>query len=171
MAEKQNFTTLLSKVILPKVEVIAIIISSIGFLLYLLKQTGAQQLLMIGLSTLASVFFLTANTLPPAIEKTLTETTKKSFFDTLLNFIWKIMHIALSVSVIGLLFYLLNLNGYTQMILIGTTILIIALLLSGIFIIQKNDYLLLFKAALIKGLLIAFISSTILYNIWPLINS
>ena len=94
MAEKQNFTTLLSKVILPKVEVIAIIISSIGFLLYLLKQTGAQQLLMIGLSTLASVFFLTANTLPPAIEKTLTETTKRSFFDTLLNFIWKIRLVA-----------------------------------------------------------------------------
>ena len=171
MAEKQNFTTRLSKVILPKVEVIAIIISSIGFLLYLLKQPGAHQLPMIGLSTLASVFFLTAYTLPPNVEKTLREEQRRTFIDLLSFIIWKLIYLALAVNCIGLLFSLLQLKGFMQMLPIGTMTLIISLLLAGVIILQKNEYLLTFKIAIIKALTRALIGTYILYNNWPVTKS
>ena len=171
MTEKQNFTTLLSKVILPKLEIIAVIISSIGFILYLLKQPGAHQLLMIGLSTLASAFFLTAYTLPPNVEKTLREEQSRTFTDLLGFIIWKVIYLALAVNCIGLLFSILQLKGFMQLLLIGTTTLIISLLLAGVIILQKNEYLPTFQIAIIKALMIALMDTYILYNNWPLTNS
>lgn len=171
MDDKQNFTALLSKVILPKVEIIAAVITSIGFVLNYLKQSGAAELIMIGLSTLASVFFVTGFLLPPTIEKTLPEETPKTFVDLLVLILWKVMHIALAVSTIGLLLYLLHLKGFSQMMLIGTLTLAVALLSAGFIILQKNNYLALFKTTLIKVLMMVIIGTYILYINWGLITS
>jgi len=171
MDDKQNFSALLAKVILPKVEVIAALTSAVGFFLYYLNQPGAQQLLMIGLSTLAGVFFLTANTFPPALEKTSPAKNRKSFADLLLTILWKVIHIAMSVSTIGLLFFLLLLKGFEQMMAIGTTAIIISLLFVGFFILQNNEHLPAFRASIVKGLLLAFICISIMYTLWPLRTS
>lgn len=171
MAEKQNFATLLSKVILPKLEIIAAIISSIGFILYSLNQPGAHQLLIIGLSAFASVFFLTAYTLPPNVEKTLREEQSRTFIDLLSFIIWKLIYLALAVNCIGILFSILQFKGFMQMLLMGTMTLLISLVLAGVIILQKNEHLLTFKIAIIKALTIALIGTYILYNNWPLTNS
>ena len=168
MDDKQNFTTLLAKVILPKVEIIAAVITSIGFVLNYTKQQGAAELIMIGLSTLASVFFITGFLLPPTVEKTLREETNKTFVDLLVLIVWKVMHIALAVAAIGLLFYLLQLKGFSQMMLIGTQALILSLLVSGFIVIQKNKYLLTLKTTIIKALMLAIIGTYILYINWPI---
>jgi hypothetical protein len=171
MDTKQNFSALLAKVILPKVEIIAAVITSIGFVLNYMKQPAASQLVMIGLSTLASVFFVTGFLLPPPIEKTLSEETPKTFIDLLALIIWKVMHMALAIATIGLLFYLLHLKGFSQMMLIGTMTLAVTLLLSGLIILQKNNFLLLFKTTLIKALMMVIIGTYILYINWALITS
>jgi hypothetical protein len=171
MSDKQNFTALLSKVILPKVEIIAAVVTSIAFVLNYLKLAVASQLVMVGLSTLAGVFFVTGFLPPPTIEKSLREETAKTFVDLLILILWKVLHIALAVATIGLLFYLLHLKGFSQMMLIGTMTLVVALLLTGFIILQKNEYLPPLKTAIIKASMMAIIGVYILYLNWALITS
>ncbi len=170
MNDKQNFSALLAKVILPKVELIAAVITIIGFLFNRLNQPGASEMVMIGLSTLAGVFFITAFMIPAAIEKAHQQETSKTFIDLLILIVWKVMHISLAVATIGLLFYLLHLEGFSQMMLIGTMTLVIALLLSGFLILQRNENLAIFKAVISKALMMAIIGSYILYINWSLIT-
>lgn len=168
MDNKQNFSALLATVILPKVEIIAAVVTSVGLVLNYIKQSGAAELLLIGLSTLASVFFVTGFLMPPASEKILPEETDKTFIDLLVLIVWKIMHIALAITSIGLLFYSLHLKGFLQMMLIGSQTLIVSLLASGFIIVQKNKYLSTLKTTLIKALMMAIIGTYILYINWPM---
>ena len=170
MDHKQNFSALLAQVILPKVEMIAAVIAFIGFLFNRLKQPGASEMVMIGLSTLAGVFFITAFIIPVTIEKGNQEETPKTFIDVLILSVWKVMHISLAVAIIGLLFYLLHLEGFSQMMLIGTMSLVISLLLAGFLILQKDEYLVIFKTVISKALMMAIIGSYILFINWSLIT-
>ncbi|MBK5279575.1 MAG: hypothetical protein JJE09_12005 [Bacteroidia bacterium] len=167
MASDQNFQSLLYKVILPKVELVAAIISCIGLVLNYLKLPGASELIMIGFSTLASVFFLIAYT-PLTPGKPLQPERPKTFIDLLSLIVWKVVHIALAVTTIGLLFYLLHLKGFSQMMLIGTIALLLSLFLSGVIIVQNNKYLSTLKPTLIKAVVMAIIGTYILYFHWPI---
>ncbi len=171
MDTKQNFSALLSKVILPKVEIIAALVTSVGFVLNYSGKPGAAELMMVGLSTLAGVFFISGFLLPSTLEKSLRAEMSKTFIDLLVLIVWKVMHIALAVTTIGLLFYLLHLKGFSQMMMIGTQALILSLLVSGFIIIQKSKYLPDLKTAIIKASMMAIIGAYILYINWSLITS
>src|SRR5882757_10000769 len=61
MAKKKGgFTTLLYKTIMPKVYGIGAAVVIVGALFKILHLTGANEMLMIGLSTEAVIFFLSA---------------------------------------------------------------------------------------------------------------
>lgn len=94
--------------------------------------TDASQGIMIALSALAAIYFLKAY-MPPKQDAPAPDAKeeKRGFFELLSTTILpKVLWIACSVSVIGLLFYLLNLEGFKNMLMIGGMTLSIGLLLA-----------------------------------------
>lgn len=86
---------------------------------------------MLALSGLACVFFLSAYLPPEPVEAD--KNTRLGFKDLLmLTILPKVMGIACSVSAIGILFFLLGLKGYRQMVMIGGGTIVIGLLILGI---------------------------------------
>jgi hypothetical protein len=81
--------------------------SLLAALLHYLKVIGGAEAMMISMSALAGFYFVLAYT-TPGLEGILT------------NFLFKILNIASSVIIIGLLFTFLNLSGSEEMLVIGT---------------------------------------------------
>ncbi|HNP19229.1 MAG TPA: hypothetical protein PKL31_12390 [Fulvivirga sp.] len=118
--ELNTFKDLLYDVILPKVELISLILLAIGILFKISHFQGAPQLLMISMSTYAAVCYLRA------FEKI----ELQGAFN---KFLLKIGAISSSVLVIGALFLILRLPGAINMLEIGIPVFAIFL----IFIIVK----------------------------------
>lgn len=115
---------LLSRILLP-LEILSLLISVVAFLL------TQMELLMIGMSFLAAVYFLNAYVPPAASEKAGDE--KAGFIDLLTTIIApKLGWIAASVTVIGGLFRMLHLAGAGEMLMIGVLVLMIVTIVMGI---------------------------------------
>ena len=125
--ETQQRTQILFIVrLLPWIEKLAVIMLMISAVMMLLS-LPFTEFVMISLSTLAIVFFLNAQLLPPMERKD----GAPLGFNELLTFtiLPKVLWISASVSTIGLLFQILGLSGFEQMLLIGGSSLSVALLL------------------------------------------
>lgn len=109
----KGFKDLLFEVILPKVELISLILISIGVLFKILKLQGTNELFMISMSTYAMVCYLSG----------FKKTNFESNFDKALI---KFGGIASAVLVIGTLFLILKLPGAREMFSIGAPAFIIA---------------------------------------------
>ncbi|HQQ81719.1 MAG TPA: hypothetical protein PLX35_06665 [Cyclobacteriaceae bacterium] len=121
MAQTNGFAGLFAK-ILPVVEKAALIAVTAGAVFKIMHYTGANMLLLIGLSALAGTWYLMAfSPKPPSEEESNTPPEPKDFFSLLLSTILpKIMGIGGAVTVIGILFYLLHMPGSTPMLLVGS---------------------------------------------------
>jgi putative Mn2+ efflux pump MntP len=160
----ESFSVLLNK-ILSKIELVSLALVGIGLSLIFLDRTEGNNLLLVGMSSLAMVYFLTA--FRPWPDPETVERVKKGFMDLLPLLLWKVMYIACSVEVIGLLFYLLQLKGFGQLLLIGTFALVFSLIVAVFLISRKNEILNPLQQALIRGLMLMIMGLYILYTHWP----
>jgi hypothetical protein len=114
----------------------------------MLHYPGADQLLMIGLSTLAMAYFLMAF-MPLHIHSDC----KPDSFTTI---VFKLIYIGCSVATIGILFQFLKLNGAINILLTGTASTGMALITSGVMVARKKDNWIALKEAIIHdaGLLL-----------------
>jgi hypothetical protein len=136
MAEPVPFPSKLFS-LLSILEKIAIVVALLGVAFNYLRFTGANMLLMIGLSTLAGVYFLTGFR-PP--EKADDE--QKLGFAALLatTILPKVSWIACAVLVIGIQFHLLHLPGATQQLQIGALAGAAAAVIFGFLVSQGNEH-------------------------------
>lgn len=142
--EQGSFVHLLGSMILPKIQMIALGISFFGIILYIMGNSGAEMLLISGLSTLSACYFLIGFT-PPVTKPD----SKPNLYSFVLS---KVIYIALSVTLIGILFAVMQLEGADNMLLIGCSVLTIGLLISGIMLVTNHDNLVVLKNPLLHGL-------------------
>ena len=109
--EKGNFGELLAKVILPKVQLIALLVSAIGLVFHYLNLNGSSNMLMMGFTTLAATFFLSAFAVV-----SISATSKHNPSALIL---YKVLYLAAPVILIGSLFYILHFEGFKEMLLVG----------------------------------------------------
>lgn len=143
--------TLLPK-ILKWVEVIALTITVLGVLFKIMHYAGANEMLMIGLLTLSSAYFLSGFVMvePPQAE----DGKLKGFLDLLPTILRKIMFIGLSVFCVGYLFRLLHFQGANEMLIIGIGTLIMSSLISMALILGNRERAELLKAPLIRSIFV-----------------
>jgi hypothetical protein len=134
MAEYVPFTSRLYS-FFSILEKIAIALALVGIGFKYLNLTGANEMLMIGMSTLSGVYFLSAYKPPPKRDD------EPAGFATLLavTILPKVSWIACAVLVIGIQFRLLNLNGAGEMLMIGAAAGVLAAVMMGLFIVQGNE--------------------------------
>ena len=152
-----SFISVLRTKILPNVHMIALIICAVGLGFLTLHYTGATELLMIGLSTLAGVYFLMAFMmiqLPPDCKPTL-----YSFM------LYKLIYISSAVTVIGILFALLKLPGANQMLLIGCGGLGVSILFSAVLIGINRDNMFVLKTPFLRGLGLLLLGVYFMYQL------
>ncbi|QSE99257.1 hypothetical protein [Fulvivirga lutea] len=104
--EKKGFKDLLFEVILPKVELISLVLVLVSIVFKMLHLQGTPELLMISLSTYAVVCFLRGYQ-PIDSDSTLDK------------IIVKFGGVGSAILVIGVLFLMLSLPGYSEMLWIG----------------------------------------------------
>ncbi|MCE7861981.1 MAG: hypothetical protein DYG99_00420 [Bacteroidetes bacterium CHB5] len=135
--QKANFGELLAKTILPKVQLIALLVAVIGLIFHYLNLNGSADMLMIGFSALAGAFFLSAFAIV-----TISPAGKHSRIALLL---YKIIYLAAPVVLIGVLFYILKFEGYHQLLLMGCIGLGGGILLAATQISNRDNLRILFK--------------------------
>jgi hypothetical protein len=102
----------------PVLEKISLAAFIIGFALRTMNIPAGNSIVTIGLSTLAVIYFLTAQI--PLETSTNSEQNRFGFIDLLGRTIApKVLGIGSSVSVVGVQFTLLNWNGFREMLVIG----------------------------------------------------
>ena len=105
--QKANFGELLSKTILPKVHIIALLVAGIGLVFKYLNLGGSADILQVGFSALAAVYFLSGFSMI-----TVAPDSKHSPYALI---IFKALYIACAGAGIGFLFYVLQMEGYKEM--------------------------------------------------------
>ena len=145
-----SFVELLQRKILPNVQHLALLIAVVGFIFLILHYPGADQLLIIGFSTLSMAYFLMAF-MPLYIPVGC----KPDLYATV---VYKIIYIGCSVATIGILFQFLKLNGALDLLRIGSAATGVAMIISVILIARKNDNWIVLKNAIIRGVGILLLS-------------
>lgn len=138
-----SFVEVLQRKILPNVQHVALLIAVVGFVFLILHYPGADQLLMIGFSTLAMAYFLMAFMpiyIPAGCKP-----------DVYATIVYKIIYIGCSVATLGILFQFLKFNGAYDILRIGSAATGIAMIISVILIARKNDNWIVLKNAIIRG--------------------
>lgn len=141
-----QFGTLLRTKILPRVQILALVIGVVGILFKIFHYAGAVEFFLIGFSTLAACYFLLAFTsvqLPP--------TCKPSLYSLIL---YKVIYIASAITLIGIVFAFLNLPGASQLLLSGTLTLGIALVASAALVFSNKDNWVVLKNPLLRGIVL-----------------
>jgi hypothetical protein len=129
-------------------ELAGILLTASAILLKITEVPLASQLFLIGLSTLAIIYFLMGFAIQP-----LNPGKKKiEFIDLVVNKLQKIMYIGVSVLCISYLFTILHLNGANEMMLIGLFTLLSCLVVSMIMILLNRDRMTLLKSPLVRSL-------------------
>ena len=143
MHQPASFVELLQKKILPNVQHVALLISVFGFVFSILHYPGADQLLIIGFSTLAMSYVLMAF-MPMHIPASCTA-------DLYATMVYKIIYVGCSVATIGILFQFLKLNGAREILRIGSGATGVAMIVAVILITRRNDNWIVLKNAIVRG--------------------
>jgi len=141
--QPSSFAELLQKKILPNVLRIAILVSTIGFVFLILHLPGADQLIMIGFSSLAMAFFFLAYvpfSIPPACKP-----------DLYALITYKIICIGSSVAAVGILFQFLKLHGAPEILMIGAATTGVSLIASVVLVTKNKDNGVILKDAIIRS--------------------
>jgi len=145
-------------------EIGLLILSAIGLVLFYSDLTRGLQVILIGLSSLSTIYFLYAFTLPPEPRPgagsgpSPSVASPKGFLDLLPTTIRKVAYLASSVSIVGLLYEHMKLVGGGQMLLIGGSALVLSCLVSGLLILMNNATIILLRGPLLRGVpILAFV--------------
>lgn len=153
--------------ILPKItkwaEILAIILSLGGVVFKILHLAGANEVLMIGMMTLSSTYFISGFIMGPVPD----DGKPKTFADLLPTVLRKLMYIALAVYLVGFLFTILHLEGANEMLIIGVGSLIICTAVSMILILGNRERMTLLKAPLIRSVVALLLLVLILLTFAP----
>lgn len=155
--QKSDFSELLFKKIIPRVQLIALAVSIIGLFFYFQNLAGAQDMLMTGLSTLAGTLFLSAFAMVPV--------SPESKHNPIAFILYKVLYISAAVIVIGILFYVLKLNGYKEMLLIGCMALGADILFSAALIGTNPDNMAILKRPFLIGIPLLLVGGYFLYQL------
>lgn len=153
--QKAGFGELLAKTILPKVHLIALLVSAIGLVFKYLNLNGSADMLMVGFSVLAVVYFLSAHLMVAVAQGS-----RHSPYALIL---FKMLYIAAAVSVIGLLFFILKMEGYKEMLLVGCGAIGVSVLASAALGAANPDNMAILKRPLFIGIPLCLLSGYFLY--------
>jgi len=128
----------------------------IGACFRILHLNGADEFLMISMSGLAIVCFLTAY--KPATEDFGNHS--KALLMTIVN---KMFYISSAVCILGLLFFLLHFKGYQQLLLIGSLPIGICTIIGVYLITQLSESAGALRPGLLRGLPLGIASAFVLY--------
>ena len=144
-----------------------LILSAIGLILFYSDLSKGHEVILIGLSSLSTIYFLYAFTLPPTYAKASvgrphpqadlgsgpspSDASPKGFLDLLPAVARKVVYIASCISIIGLLYEHLKLPGGGQMLLIGGSALFLSCLLSGGLVLRSNASIPVLRGPLLRG--------------------
>jgi hypothetical protein len=142
---------------LPKItkwtEFLGITVCAVGYVFKVMHYAGANELLLLGFLTLASTYLVSGFiviALPDGYEP-------KSFFDLLPILLRKVMYLALSVYLLGILFKILHLGGANPMLLVGVATLAIGLLLSVVLIVGNRQRMEILMNPLARSVFLVFV--------------
>lgn len=155
--QKANFGELLSKTILPKVHLIALLVAGIGLVFKYMNLAGSTDMLMIGFSALAAVYFLSGFSMV-----TVAPGSKHSPYALI---IFKALYIACAVAIIGFLFYVLQMEGFKEMLMMGSGALGVSVLASAALVATNPDNMTILKRPLTLGIPILLIAVYFLYQL------
>lgn len=143
--------------ILPKllmgIEILGLIVSATGYLFKVLQFPGGNQMLMIGLLTLSTAYFLSGFVMVPVTD----DGKPKGLADLLPAILRKLMYIGLSVFIVGFLFALLHLAGANEMLMLSVGTLMICVLISIVLVLGNRERMVLLKAPLIRSVIVLFV--------------
>ena len=143
-----------------------LILSAIGLILFYSDLSKGHEVILIGLSSLSTIYFLYAFTLPPTYAKASVgrpepqpdsgsgpspDASPKGFLDLLPTIARKVIYIASCISIIGLLYEHLKLPGGGQMLLIGGSTLFLSCLLSSGLVVRSNASIPVLRGPLLRG--------------------
>lgn len=163
LSSKETIVSMVKKLprILQWMEVLALIVTFTGIFFKTMSWVGASDMLLIGLFSLATAYFLSAFVMVPIEDDGQT----KDFLDLLPTILRKVIFIALAVYCIGFLFSLLRLEGAAQQTLVSVLTLAIGVVISMALIVAKRERMTLLKAPLIRGII-----ALVFQLIWPLLG-
>jgi len=150
--QERGFNDLLKEAILPKIELIALVILVVATAFKFLHFNGSEQLLVISFCTLSAVYFLYGF----AYVKE-----GSAQFDLILS---RIGFIASSIVLVGTMFIVLRMTGGNQMIIVGTPVLIMAILISLYKSSTKQDQL--YRSMFTKFSTALLISAVFYFFVW-----
>ena len=143
-----NFQQSLAK-ILTVIFYASIALAVLGVLLKIQQQSYGDSIVMVSLSALAGALFLNAYMPMP-----LSEELKPDLYATIMS---KVLYIGSSVTVVGILFTLLHLNGASNMLLIGSLSAGVASIVSGVLFLKNGDNWVVLKKAFITGVTVVLV--------------
>jgi hypothetical protein len=114
-------------------------------------------MLMIGLLTLATTYFLSAYTVVPQASSP----DKKGFADLLPAILRKLLFIGLSVYWVAFLFTILHLNGANEMMIIGLGTIVICSVVSMVLILGNRERMTWLKDPLLRVVITLLIYFTL----------
>lgn len=152
-------------------EIGALFLSALGLAFLYLHWEGSHQLLQVGFTALAMIYFLSAFTLPVDPATGPESDQRKGFMDSFAKTILrKVIYLGCAVSLFGLLFALLGRPGAGQLLLIGGTTLVLASLLAGLAVLSNNTLLAFLQGPLLRAVPLAMLAVYWLYAHWPIQN-
>lgn len=157
-----NITTLLPK-LLKWTELVALVVTLLGIAFKTMHWTGANNLVLFGLTALAGIYFLSAFAVIPLPEQANGEL--KGFADMLVLILRKLMFIGLAVFCIAFLFSILHFPGAGEMMLIGLGAVVIGSLASMILVFGKRE-----RMPFLIGPLSRCLAAVLLYFVLPFLR-
>jgi len=136
-------------------EKIMLVATMIGLILRFAHLAGADSVLMISITTLAMISFLIAFKNP--------KKTAGDFQTQLVGILEKVLPIACAVCWIGILFWLLNLVGYDQMLMMGFTSVVVGTVISLFLMARIPGIQKALQGHLIRAVPLGFASLFLLY--------
>ncbi|HZY81326.1 MAG TPA: hypothetical protein VFE50_17505 [Cyclobacteriaceae bacterium] len=157
--------TVVSRIVAP-IELISAVAALAGVALKYLHLPGADEIIMVSMSSLSAALYLRAFLKPTAIDET---GAPKSGFSALLgtSLIPKTSWIACSVVVISAQFALLHLNAAREMAMIGTYVLTVSCLSIIYYVMTNSVFAPDLKPILYRGVPLCFIGWYLLMNLAP----
>jgi hypothetical protein len=161
MADQKSFVATLYQY-LDRLEFILVVVAGASLLALYGGIAVANQGIMFSLSGLAGVYFLNAHKPPSQVQ----EGEKKDFVALLSQTILpKVMWIGCAVGIIGLLFYLLKLEGFREMLTIGGAASGLGVVLFGVLSLVNANQMQTLSPVLYRAIPIVLLTSYVLFGV------
>ena len=143
------------------IEIGCVLVIVVAIFFRLLSLPFSGEILLVGLLTLATVYFLGSF----RVVTHNAATSKMGLADILPFTLTKVMFIGISVLCIAYLFTILHLKGANEMMIVGLLTLILCVCISAVMISGKRDRMTILKPTLIRSIL-----ALLFYFVTPLLN-